>query len=102
MRTLLFISILSILASCKKDPPAPIPIANFFVDNAGCPSDCYVKFYDQSYSAVKWDWDFDNGDISEFQHDSTYYLEPGYYDVTLTVWNADNVQDKITKEITVY
>lgn len=102
MRLIFCISVLGLLVSCKKDPPAPLPIANFFVDNAGCPSDCYVKFYDQSYSAVKWNWDFDNQDKSELQHDSTYYLDPGFYDVTLTVWNADDVTDEITKEIIIY
>ncbi|MCB9222996.1 MAG: PKD domain-containing protein [Crocinitomicaceae bacterium] len=90
------------VCSCKQEVPAPEPIANFYVDNAECLSSCYVKFYDQSYHAVKWKWEFGNSLTSEKQNDSCQYHDPGFYDVTLHVWNEDDVEDKITKQITVY
>ena len=102
MRKLISISLLIFLVACKKEPAAPLPIANFFVDNAACSSPCYVHFYDQSYGAINWDWEFDNSYTSINQHDSCLYQQPGLYDVTLTVWNKDNASDKITKRITVY
>lgn len=88
--------------SCKKEPEAPLPVANYYVDNAGCSSPCYVKFYDQSYSAMSWHWDFDNGITSTYENDSTVYNTAGFYNVTLTIWNADNVEDKLTKQVTVW
>ena len=88
--------------SCNQQTPAPLPIANFYVDNAQCTSPCYLHFYDQSYSAVSWHWDFGNGITSTYQNDSTQYGSPGFYNVTLSVWNADNVEDKITKQVGVF
>ncbi|UKN01703.1 PKD domain-containing protein [Paracrocinitomix mangrovi] len=85
--------------SCKEDPPAPLPTANFYVDNNGCTSGCWVYFYNQSYSAVAWDWNFGNGITSDLENDSIHYQNPGFYDVTLKVWNADGVEDQITKQI---
>ena len=101
-RRCLGILFLLLILSCENEPPAPLPTANFYVDNAFCTSPCYVHFYDQSYSAVNWHWEFGNGITSTYQDDSTQYVNPGFYDVTLTVTNADNVEDKITKTITVY
>ncbi|MBD3639339.1 MAG: PKD domain-containing protein [Crocinitomicaceae bacterium] len=96
------IVLLLILLSCKKDPPAPLPTANFYVDNAECTSGCWVYYYDQSYSAVAWEWDFGNGITSTNQNDSVFYNNPGNYNVSLSVWNADNVEDQIVKIVTVF
>lgn len=89
------------LFGCNNEPDAPKPIANFYVDNAGCSADCWVYFYDQSKNAVAWEWDFGNGIFSNNQNDSITYGNPGLYNVTLKVYNADNVEDKITKQISV-
>lgn len=91
-----------LLSSCKKDPPAPLAIADFFVENSACISDCYVKVYDQSFNSVRWKWNFGNGENSSNQDDSSLFVDPGFYDIKLTVWNADDVSDEITKTITVY
>ena len=90
------------LSSCKKEPPAPLPTANFFVSNNGCFSPCYLYFYDQSKNAVKWKWDFDNATYSNNPDDSSLYFNTGYYDVTLFVWNADDVKDSVIKTVLVY
>lgn len=91
-----------LIISCEDDPPAPLPNANFYVDNAECASPCYVHFYDQSYSAVRWNWEFGNSLTSTKQDDSIQYAMGGVYDVTLTVWNEDDVEDQITKTIYVF
>jgi PKD repeat protein len=96
------VSLLLFIISCKKESPAPLPNANFYVDNASCSSPCYVKFFDQSYSADSWLWEFNNGVTSTYQNDSSQFANPGVYNITLTVWNADNVEDKITKQISVF
>lgn len=101
-RQLLGILSMILMTSCQDEPPAPHPVANFFVENAGCTSPCYVKFYDQSYSAEKHLWEFGNTLTSESVNDSTLYHTPGNYNVTLHVWNADNVEDLISKTVTVY
>jgi PKD repeat protein len=91
-----------LLSSCEKDPPAPLAIADFFVENSACISDCYVKVYDQSYNAERWSWDFGNGSNSSSKNDSTLFVDPGFYDIKLTVWNEDDVSDEIIKTITIY
>ena len=102
MRTLFVIISIFTLASCKKEPAAPLPIANFFVENAFCTSPCYVKFYDQSYNAVEWKWYFGNSLTSHKENDSTLFHTPGFYDVSLSVKNADGVRDSVSKQIQVY
>ncbi|MEX1001778.1 MAG: PKD domain-containing protein [Crocinitomicaceae bacterium] len=87
--------------ACNNEPDAPLPTANFYVDNAACNSGCYVYFYDQSSHAVAWEWDFGNGIFSTYQNDSVFYNDPGLYEVTLTVWNADQIEDAVSKTITI-
>jgi PKD repeat protein len=94
--------ILFISPSCKKEDPAPLATANFFVSNSGCASPCWVYFYDNSTNAVKWHWNFGNNFNSTLQNDSGYYNTPGSYDVELHVWNVDDVADSVTKTVMVY
>ena len=90
------------LSSCKKEPPAPLPTADFFVNNNQCLSPCYLYFYDQSSNAVKWRWDFDNATYSNNSIDSSLYFSVGLYNVTLSIWNADDVKDSVTKAVLIY
>lgn len=91
-----------IFVSCKKEEPAPLPFADFFVENSACTSPCWVKFYDQSLNAVEWEWNFGNNFYSSSQNDSNYYTEFGIYKVRLKVKNADGVLDSVTKDVLVY
>jgi len=91
-----------ILTACKKEAPAPLPKANFLVQNSNCFSPCYTYFFDQSQNAVKWNWDFDNATFSNNPDDSALYFNTGIYTVTLTVWNADDVADSVKKDVIVY
>ena len=101
LKTLHIFACFGLLAACNNEPDAPKPIANFYVDNAGCSADCWVYFFDQSKNAVAWEWDFGNGIFSANQHDSVTYANSGSYNVTLKIYNADNVADEITKQIQV-
>ncbi len=87
--------------SCKDDP-APLAVADFYVDGDGCASSCKVLFFDQSLNAVKWQWTFGNGITSNNQHDSTTYTSNNIYSVQLIVWNSDDVGDTISKYVTIY
>ncbi|HWQ65324.1 MAG TPA: PKD domain-containing protein [Methanospirillum sp.] len=56
-----------------------------------------VNFYDLSYGFPEaWLWDFGEGNTSEDQNPSYTYLEPGTYDVTLTI--GKNVLYETTAE----
>ena len=90
------------LSACKKDPPAPLPLADFFVENSGCTASCKLYFYDQSDNAVKWNWKFGNGVTSNNANDSTTYHISGTYEVWLYVWNKDDVIDSVRKNITIH
>ena len=92
-----------LLFSCKeKEPPAPLPFADFHVSNNGCIAPCWLYFFDNSQNAVKWEWNFGNGFNSTTQNDSMLYNNLGYYNVTLWIENADGVRDSVTKEVMVY
>lgn len=101
MKNTLF-AISFLLVACNDEPPAPLPVANFFVDNNNCLGPCYVYFYDQSLNAVKWEYDFDNGFTSEVADDSSQYYLQNTYTIKLKVWNEDNEVDSVQKEIFVY
>lgn len=91
-----------IFPSCKKENPAPLPTADFFVDNNGCVAPCYVYFYDQSMNATSWKWDFGNLFTSTTQNDSNKYNLTGFYDVTHWVWNIDGAVDSVVKTVQIY
>ena len=104
-RTLSFFTILilcSTLASCKKEDPAPLATADFFVSNNGCVAPCYIYFYDQSSNATSWKWDFGNLFTSTTKDDSMTYNLAGSYDVTHWVWNVDGVVDSVVKTVQVF
>lgn len=88
--------------SCKKEAPAPLPIADFFVDNNECLSPCYLYFYNQSKNEVRYQWDFDNATGSTSENDSSLYFNTGLYNVKLSVWNADDIKDSVSKTVLVY
>lgn len=46
-----------------------------------------IQFFDESFDAVVWDWNFGDGQSSPLQHPEHTYAEAGIYVITLTVWN---------------
>jgi PKD repeat protein len=77
-------------------------VANFTVDVASGCSPLKVNFTDQSSgNATDWDWDLGNGTRSTKKNPSGFYIQPGTYQVTLTVKNSSGTHVK-TSTITVY
>ncbi len=97
-----FLIIASLVTSCKKEAPAPLPTADFYVGNAECLSPCYLYFYNQSSNAVSYSWDFDNNTGSNSENDSSLFFNLGVYNIELIVSNADGIKDSVTKTVTVY
>jgi PKD repeat protein len=91
--------LMAVMVGCNKTPPAPIPDANFFVENNGCVAPCYVYFYDQSENATSVQWNFGNGMISNERDDSTQYMTYGIYEVWLFAENSDGVRDSVRKNV---
>ena len=95
----LLISGLAFAVACNKTTPAPLPAANFYVDNNGCLAPCYVYFYSNSTNAQTLEWRFGNGLSSNEAIDSSQYLESGPYEVWLVAVNTDGVRDSVRKII---
>ncbi|MCZ2276719.1 MAG: PKD domain-containing protein, partial [Bacteroidia bacterium] len=47
-----------------------------------------VQFNDLSTGAVQWHWDFGDGTSATVQNPSHIYNIPGYYTVSLTIWDS--------------
>lgn len=74
------------------------PMVPEFTSNvtSGC-GPLTVSFRDQTTGSPKfWNWDFGNGSLSNIQHPSVTYSQPGTYTVKLVVRNADGTNG-ITK-----
>ncbi|NOQ74776.1 MAG: hypothetical protein GQ574_22370 [Crocinitomix sp.] len=91
--------LLFVTQSCKKEDPAPLPEANFYVEGNGCVSPCYLFFYNQSQNSMAWEWDFGNGTSSILENDSCLYDTTGTYEVWLYSTNVDLVKDSVRKYV---
>lgn len=60
-----------------------------------------VQFTNTSEGAVKFLWDFGNGETSIFESPTHKYAHGGYYDVTLTVEGPESSQDQRTHSIVI-
>lgn len=79
-----------------------VPIPDFTADTV-----CYLNvttFTDQSTDAVAittWFWDFDDGNTSNSQNPTYIYQNPGTYNVSLTVTNANGCDSTVTLPVVV-
>ena len=66
-----------------------------------CTNSLTVNFTDNSVGATSWEWDIDGDNVVDYttQNPSHTYNTPGFYDVTLTIYNATS---SITKSETEY
>ncbi|MEM8887121.1 MAG: PKD domain-containing protein, partial [Bacteroidota bacterium] len=76
----------------------PAPSAAFSAtNNIGCEIPLTVNFTDNSSAdVIAWSWDLGNGVISPSQNPITTYSTPGFYDISLTVTNANGCQSTAT------
>ncbi|HIO72254.1 MAG TPA: PKD domain-containing protein, partial [Flavobacteriales bacterium] len=58
-----------------------------------CAPPIVVDFTDNSTGVVRWLWDFDDGTTSSLQNPTHPFYLNGFFDVSLTVWNADSCSD---------
>ena len=85
--------------SCKKEAPAPLPTANFYVEGNGSVAPAYLFFYNQSINSATWKWDFGNGTTSILADDSCLFNSSGTYEVWLYSTNVDFVKDSVRKYV---
>lgn len=68
-------------------------IADFFVENENVYVGIPAHFRDQSVNAYQWDWDYGNGQSSEFQNPNYAFADTGIYTVTMIVTDRFGCQD---------
>ncbi len=74
-------------------------IAGFTVDTTSGYAPLTVNFTDLSGgNPIHWNWDFGDGHTSLQQHPDHTYIQPGIYDVTLTVMNLEDTAQLIRNE----
>lgn len=80
----------------------PLPVVSFSIaPQSGC-EPLQVTFADQStiaagYDLALWQWDFGDGNTDRDSFQSNTYLNPGTYDVTLTVTSTDGCITTLTQ-----
>ncbi len=75
------------------DEPVEALVANFTVSSVEASVGQTVRFTDTSTGLpVSWTWSFGDGTVSETPDAEKIWSEPGSYDVTLTVTNAEGQQ----------
>jgi len=72
----------------------PFPEASFIASDSGC-SPVTVSFINTSQDATSYLWDFGDGTNSIQEEPTHSYYDPGYYNVTLKVYN-DTGEDSVT------
>ena len=83
---------------------AQVPVAEFTANRTSGCAPLVVTFTDQSTgNPTSWNWGFSNGQLSNVQNPTVTFSQPGTYEVSLVVQNADGTHG-ITKTdyITVY
>ncbi|WP_430812046.1 MULTISPECIES: PKD domain-containing protein [unclassified Carboxylicivirga] len=75
------------------------PVADFTVgpEVVYIPED-EIRCHDMSIDAIRWFWDFGDGNSSEERNPSHTYSDGGVYDITLRVENALGCESSLTKE----
>jgi PKD repeat protein len=100
MRQILAILLGCAMISCsdKNNESEPQIIADFTMEIDVI--DYYkVHFTNKSENAVSYYWDFDNGHKSNLENPTYTYSGGGIYDVTLTVYGANNISDSKTRTL---
>ena len=87
----------AIVASCKVNPDAA-----FFVDKVDAYVGEEIFFTNDSYNAVEYEWDFDDGTYSTGVDVSHRFLATGTYNVELTAFSRTGEADRAYQTIDVY
>ena len=90
----------TIFTSCKKDDPAPLPVADFTFSPAGGVAPVTITFTNTSLNATSYLWDFGGGITSTEINPVRTAVGVGSLTVTLTATGPGGV-NKITKNVVV-
>jgi len=98
----LFAALFSIVAlsSCKKEEPAPDPVASFQYEISET-NFLEVTFTNYSQNADTYAWDFGDGNSSADENPVHTYGEAGSFTVKLTATNVDGVSANFQQSITI-
>ena len=61
----------------------------------------YFDFFDTSYDAHEWLWNFGDGGVSSIPVIRHYYEEAGVFPVTLTVWTEHGCRDDVIRSVNI-
>lgn len=103
MRKIIIILLGCIIISCNDESKdiEPQVIADFSYEIDNC--DFFkVHFTNLSENATGFLWDFGTGDSSNLENPTYTYADVGTYDVTLTVYGTNWMEDTKTQNITLY
>lgn len=75
------------------------PTADFYTTNTEFFNNMPVTFINSSVNAVAYEWDFGDGNTSDFVHPSNTYIDPGTYYITLVAIDEKGCTDTIVKPI---
>ncbi|AEA45991.1 gliding motility-associated C-terminal domain-containing protein [Fluviicola taffensis] len=82
----------------------PNPIAGFnLTPDVVETSNTFVNFFNDSYGAVDYQWDFSDGSYSNLENPTHEFpgVEAGYYEVILVAINSDGCTDTVSKTVQV-
>lgn len=81
-----------------------VPMANFGALNMeGCtPVNVQFQNNSQQIENAEWNWIFGNGETSNQFQPSSIFTNPGVYDVSLTITNANGCMDSVTNEAMIF
>jgi PKD repeat protein len=100
-KALLFMGVVMFaLVSCKKEDPAPDPIASFQYEISAT-NYLMVTFTNFSQNATTFSWAFGDGGTSTDENPVHTYTAEGTFNVVLTVKNKDGVEHAFQTAITI-
>ncbi|MEM6264039.1 MAG: PKD domain-containing protein, partial [Bacteroidota bacterium] len=73
------------------------PVDFFSLDTLSCEAPHQAQMRPLSPTATQWSWTFGNGAASNLQNPIVPFAQPGAYDVTLIVTDANGCRDTLTK-----
>ena len=89
-RLLLIPAFAVVLFSCsKEDDPLPEPQSSFTASESFIEKGETVQFTNSSINAVRYEWDFGNGESSVIKNPTMKFGEAGSYTVTLSAYNEE-------------
>lgn len=79
------------------------PLADFSWNGVVHVENLPVQFFDNSFGATSWSWDFGDGiNFSELQNPNIVFNDDGTYTVLLTVWDALGCSDSAYSDIVIH